>query len=85
MSYEDPSLGQKRVSSELTRRGLFISPAGVRCVWLRHNLETFRKRLKALEDHVSKAGEVVTETQLKSLERAKEEKVSWGYGFSDKT
>jgi transposase InsO family protein len=78
MAYEDPSLGQKRVSSELTRRGLFISPAGVRCVWLRHNLETFKKRLNALEDHVSKTGEVVTETQLKSLERAKEEKISWG-------
>jgi len=55
MALEEPSYGQKKVSDELRRRGIFISPAGVRCVWLRHNLETFKKRLKALEEHVAKA------------------------------
>ena len=78
MALEEPAFGQKRVSDELRRRGIFISPAGVRCVWLRHNLETFKKRLQALEEHVAKTGAVLTESQLKALEKAKEEKMAWG-------
>jgi transposase InsO family protein len=75
---EDPSHGQKRVSDELRQRGIFISAAGVRCVWLRNDLETFKKRLKALEEHVAKTGAVLTESQLQAMEKAKEEKISWG-------
>jgi transposase InsO family protein len=78
ITLEDPSLGQKRVSDMLRRRGIFVSAAGVRCVWLRHNLERFQKRLKALEVHVAKTGSVLTESQMKALERAKEEKISLG-------
>ena len=48
---ENPSLGQKRAGDELRQRGVFISAAGVHCVWLcRHDLDTFKKRLKALEN-----------------------------------
>lgn len=78
MAYEEPAYGQKRVSDELRQRGVFISPAGVRCVWLRHDLHTFQRRLVALEERVAKTGEVLTESQLLAMERAKEEKTAWG-------
>ena len=46
LATDEPALGQVRVSNELRKRSLFISPGGVRSVWLRHDLETFKKRLK---------------------------------------
>lgn len=78
MAFEEPAYGQKRVSDQLRQQGIFISPAGVRCVWLRHDLQTFKKRLKALEEHVAKTGAVLTESQLRAMEKAKEEKIAWG-------
>src|SRR5258707_14821387 len=48
MAIEQPAWGQVRVSEALKRRGLSISPAGVRCVWLRYVLFTMKLVLRVL-------------------------------------
>ena len=77
-SLEQPAFGQVRASNELRKRGIFISPSGVRSVWLRRDLESFKKRLKALEVHVAATGEVLTEAQVVALERKQDDDVAHG-------
>lgn len=75
---EQPAYGQQRASNELKLKGYSVPPSTVRSVWLRHDLETFQKRLKALEAKVAQDGLLLTDAQVAALEKKKEEEQSKG-------
>ncbi len=75
---EQPAHGQVRVSNELRKRGTFVSPSGVRSIWLRHEVANFKQRLKALEKHLSTSGAVLTEAQVIALEKKREDDLACG-------
>lgn len=78
-SLEFPTQGQVRVSNELmARKGLKVSPSGVRSVWIRHELKTKGQRLKRLEKWSAENQGILTESQVIALEEAKEEKQAHG-------
>ena len=78
IAVEYPAYGQLRVSNELKKQGLIISPGGVRSVWLRNDLNNIKKRLKALEAKVAQDGILLTESQLQALEKQKASKEANG-------
>ncbi len=75
---EFPAHGQVRASNELRKSGVFISPAGVRCVWVRHGLETMKQRLAALERKMADTGMVLTEAQVAALEKKRDDDAACG-------
>jgi transposase InsO family protein len=75
---EEPAHGQVRASNELRKQGVFISPSGVRCVWLRHRLGRFKDRLRALEERMAKESLILTESQIQALEKKKQDDEACG-------
>lgn len=43
MAFDYPAFGQFRVSNELCKQGIFNSPGGIRSVWQRYDLESYRR------------------------------------------
>lgn len=78
LAIENPALGQLRASQELLQRGIIVSSGGVRSIWLRHDMETMKKRLKALEAKSAQEGTVLTEEQIAALEKMKSQKEAHG-------
>lgn len=75
---EQPAHGQTRASNELRKQGIFVSPSGVRSIWLRHDLASFKQRLTALEKQVAEKGIVLTEAQVIALEKKQDDDLAHG-------
>ena len=75
---EEPAHGQVRASNELRKKGIFVSASGVRSIWIRHNLENFKKRLNALDAKVAQDGLILSDSQIAALERKKHDDVACG-------
>ena len=78
MAITEPGWGQLRVSNELKKQGIIVSPGGVRSIWLRNDLNNLKKRLQALEAKSAQDGILLTESQLAALEKKKEKLESLG-------
>lgn len=71
MALEQPLYGQIRVSNELRKQSIYVTPGSVRTIWLRNGLETFEKRNQALESKAALETITYSDSQLEALEKAK--------------
>ena len=62
----------------MCKRGIFVSPSGVRSIWQRHGLSNFKQRLSGLEKKSAEEGIVLTEAQVQALERKQQDGEVYG-------
>ena len=65
-------------SNERRQLSVFVSSSDVRSIWLRNDLENFKKRLIALEKQVAENGIILTDEQVGTLERKKYDDEAYG-------
>jgi transposase InsO family protein len=70
LSVEHPAWGSVHISDHLRLEGVTVSPSTVRNIWLKENMETRYKRLLRLEEEKNGQDVVLTEEQIKLLEKA---------------
>jgi transposase InsO family protein len=75
---EFPAYGQLRASNELRKRSIFVSPSGVRSIWVRNSMGNIKQRLTLLEKKSAELGLVLTESQIIALERKKDDDIADG-------
>ena len=73
-----PAYGQTRASNELRKRGIEVSPSGIRGVWMRHELQTMKQRLRRLEAKAAAEHRILTEAQVVALEKLRSEQEASG-------
>ena len=76
LSLAFPAHGQARIASVLTARGMRLSPAGVRCVWRRHDLTTMASRLAAVEARIALNGAGYTDAQRAAFAKRERARVA---------
>lgn len=66
---DKPTYGAQRVANELRLQGVTVSSSGVRGVWVRNSIETRYRRLLRLEKSSQESTFVLSEDQIRLLER----------------
>ncbi len=69
LTRQRPELGVVRAARELRKRGVRLSPSGVREIWVRHNLGTSYERLLSRRREGNGEGAALSESQRALLQR----------------
>lgn len=75
---EQAAYGQLRVSHELKKRAIGVAGGRSHDLWVRHDLQTFQQRLKALSAKMAQEGTILAEDQVCGLEKARQNKKAHG-------